>query len=904
MARVFVAEEVALGRRVVVKVLAPELAEGLSADRFAREAKLAAGLQDPRIVPVLSAGGVGDLPFYTMPFVEGESLRARMTRGAVPVPEAVDMLRDIALALEYAHARDVADFGIAKALAAANTTGAAPGAALTQAGVSLGTPAYMAPEQAAGDDVDHRADLYAWGVIAYELLAGRHPFADKTSAQQLIAAHIAEQPASLGVRRPTVPAKLAALVMQSLEKDPSRRPASAHDLVATIDSIATTPNAGAGVTPAGRGWGMALAGVILLGAAIGWWMLTHQPAAKTDVSLIAVVPFRVTSGDASLAYLREGMVDLIAAKLVGSPRTVDQRTVLAAWRRAGGGQDIDRATAARMAASLGAGGLIEGDIVGSSSDMTVTASLVDSVIAKLLVINAGENSQRVASLASTPIAALEAYLAGQADYRAGRYAQAADQFTDALATDSTFALAAFGLSVASDWMIDPRGNRGRTLAARYAAKLGVRDRLLLGPTNPDSVPTTYAGSLAERDSALVLVKDSPDLWYRLGDYQFHYGPAVTNTPDAWRSSIAALERGLTLDSSYAPLLEHLPHEYLFEGDTARARLAIARLMRDTAAYYYAANRVFYAPDSVARALALRELAQKPPVLAGYTVFVAMLRDNDFSFAETLLRDARSHSATAADRRFIDEVRFNVAIDGGKPGLAARIAADLPARQADRMFVATFWDGDSTAGAAQYKEATALVSQTAPADANARTSWAQAIFDVAQYELARNDTTRASRVMTQLRALPRVPGDPVASARPSRLALIIDAQLAARAGRADAPQRLATLDSLLRLGPKGGRIRLAGNLVASRLWERAGDLRRAYEAAQRWAITNNAMDGSLYATYLREQGRLAEAANDHEAAIDAYRRYLHLRANPEPVLARDVAAVRSELKKLERQSAGR
>src|SRR5262245_66035311 len=106
MSRVFVAEEVALGRRVVVKVLAPELAQGLSAERFAREAKLAARLQDPRIVPVLAAGGVGDLPYYTMPFVDGESLRARMAR-PMSTAEAVSILRDVALALEYAHAHDV-----------------------------------------------------------------------------------------------------------------------------------------------------------------------------------------------------------------------------------------------------------------------------------------------------------------------------------------------------------------------------------------------------------------------------------------------------------------------------------------------------------------------------------------------------------------------------------------------------------------------------------------------------------------------------------------------------------------------------------------------------------------------------------------------------------------------------
>jgi len=258
MSRVFLAEDGALGRRVVVKVLAPELAEGLSAERFTREIRLAAGLQQANIVPVLSAGtSDGGLPYYTMPLVEGETLRARLARGVVPLAEAAGILRDVLRALAYAHARGivhrdvkpenvllsggvavVTDFGIAKALQAAKTV--APGGpadaltALTQAGMSLGTPAYMAPEQAAGDpNTDHRADLYAWGVMAYELLAGRHPFADKASPQALIVAHLAETPAPLP---PAVARGLAALVERCLAKQPAERPASAEAVLAALDA--------------------------------------------------------------------------------------------------------------------------------------------------------------------------------------------------------------------------------------------------------------------------------------------------------------------------------------------------------------------------------------------------------------------------------------------------------------------------------------------------------------------------------------------------------------------------------------------------------------------------------------------------------------------------------------------
>src|SRR3989454_665616 len=201
MSRVFVAEEVELGRRVVIKVLAPELAAGVSVDRFKREIQLAASLQHPHIMPLLAAGPAEELLYYTMPLIEGESLRAKLAReGALPISDTVRILRDVADALAYAHKHGVAhrdikpdnvllsnphavvtDFGVAKALS--QSTGRS---SLPSAGVALGTPAYMAPEQAAADPhTDHRCDLYAVGALAYEMLTGRPPFtgADRKSTR-------------------------------------------------------------------------------------------------------------------------------------------------------------------------------------------------------------------------------------------------------------------------------------------------------------------------------------------------------------------------------------------------------------------------------------------------------------------------------------------------------------------------------------------------------------------------------------------------------------------------------------------------------------------------------------------------------------------------------------------------
>jgi tRNA A-37 threonylcarbamoyl transferase component Bud32/tetratricopeptide (TPR) repeat protein/TolB-like protein len=261
MSRVFVASEHRLGRKVVVKVLAPELAAAISADRFEREIRLAASLQQANILPVIAAGDLEGLPFYTMPYVEGESLRARIASGGpMALGTAIDVLRDVAKALQYAHERGVvhrdikpdnillsgrsavvADFGIAKAIAAAQER--SDGATLTQLGTAVGTPAYMAPEQAAGDpSTDHRADIYAFGCMAYELLAG-HPPVHGLSPHKLMAAHMGETPRPIEELRPDCPPALARLIARCLAKDPERRPASADELLQELDTTTSAPAA-------------------------------------------------------------------------------------------------------------------------------------------------------------------------------------------------------------------------------------------------------------------------------------------------------------------------------------------------------------------------------------------------------------------------------------------------------------------------------------------------------------------------------------------------------------------------------------------------------------------------------------------------------------------------------------
>ena len=289
MSRVFLARERALNRLVVIKVLPPELAAGVNRERFRQEVQLAAQLQHPHIVPLYSAGEHGDLLYYTMPFIEGESLKhAIHEHGAMKKPftvrEIVRILHDVSDALAYAHARGVihrdikpgnvlrsgshavvTDFGVAKAISASM-----PSAGMTTSGMAIGTPAYMAPEQLAGDPAaDHRVDIYAMGLLAYELLTGEGPF-NETSPQATLAAQMTRDPQPISRRRPDVPPALAALVMKCLAKMPEARPQHASELVAAFDAM--TLGAGA-FAPAshGRRWAVALAAVALIVVAIEIW---------------------------------------------------------------------------------------------------------------------------------------------------------------------------------------------------------------------------------------------------------------------------------------------------------------------------------------------------------------------------------------------------------------------------------------------------------------------------------------------------------------------------------------------------------------------------------------------------------------------------------------------------------
>jgi serine/threonine-protein kinase len=391
MSHVFVAEDLVLGRRVVAKLLPEELSGSVSIARFQREINIAARLQHPHIVPLLSVGEVNGLPYYTMPFVEGESLRARLARGELPIGEAISILRDVARALEYAHSKGIAhrdikpdnvlltgksavitDFGVAKAISAATAS-----ATLTSVGIALGTPAYMAPEQAAADpSTDTRADIYAFGVVAYEMLAGHAPFAGR-SPHSVLAAHATEVPPPIHTLRPITPPALATLVMRCLEKRPADRPQSAAEIVEALDAIVPTGGRTAGSwvgsattlrRASTRRIGISVAAVIAIAAAGALAYRQRAASGGADIRSIAVLPFENTSHDSAFAYLEDGVTDHVRDALHAIPGlTVKAR---------GSSRGLAGRNAREVGRTLGVGAVLQGAVSGSASRLHVTAELV------------------------------------------------------------------------------------------------------------------------------------------------------------------------------------------------------------------------------------------------------------------------------------------------------------------------------------------------------------------------------------------------------------------------------------------------------------------------------------------------------------------------------------------------
>ena len=548
MSRVFVATETSLGRQVVIKVLPPELAAGLSVERFRREIQLAASLQHPHIVPLLAAGPADDMLYYTMPLIQGESLRTKIAReGELPIGESVRILRDVVDALACAHERGivhrdikpdnvlvsrhhglVADFGVAKALSEATGPNS-----FTSTGLALGTPAYMAPEQATADPhVDHRADIYAVGALAYEMLAGRPPFTG-SSPQAVLAAQVTQPAEPITKYRPSVPQALTALIMRCLEKRPADRFQSAEDLLHLLESMAT-PSAGTAPTkpqPAvipkpnrlARGWRgirshralyMALGALLVLGLA---WSLAHSRDGRNagpstaEVRKVVVLPFE-NLGRPEDEYFADGVTEEITSRLasVAGLRVISRNSAKQYKRTSKSMKQIGQ----ELGATHALVGTVRWRNSGDPSSVRVTPELIriadgtdvwanryDAVMADVFQVQsdiAAEVARALdvalvaserAALAQRPTRDPEAYqyyLRGKDFFNRGwgkqDLLQAVEMFQEATRHDSSFAEAFAGLATAHD-MVYWNGH-DRTESRLTQVKTAADEALRLAPESP------------------------------------------------------------------------------------------------------------------------------------------------------------------------------------------------------------------------------------------------------------------------------------------------------------------------------------------------------------------------------------------------------------------------------------
>ena len=567
MSRVFLAREIGLDREVVIKVLSADVAAGVSLERFEREIQLAASLQQANIVPLLAAGNADGVPFYAMPFVQGESLRRRLSAPEpLSLPEITGILRDVVRALSYAHERGVVhrdikpdnvllshgaavvtDFGIAKAVSASRTV--SDNDTLTQAGTSLGTPAYMSPEQIAGDPgVDHRADLYAWGCMAYEMLAGEPPFSGP-SPQRVLAAHLSETPRPIDARRPDTPPALARLVMRCLAKDPSERPASADEVLRELDAVLTPTGGSSGSrTSRARGaapWRRMATGtgiVVLLAVALiavvkrrgsdGAGAVT--PADKS----IAVLPLANLSGDQADNYFGIGLAEEMTRALAKAGVRVIGRSSAGALQARG----LDDRAIAR---ELGVGSLLTGSVQRSGEQVRISVEL-----------SAADGTVRWTQAYDRPITNVFAVqdeiartvareLLGTLDAAAGSlvHAETADPQAHSLllqgislwnrrsGTAIRQAIALIDSAVARD----PRYARAR-------AWLGMANNTLVF-YDDDTTDIYLTRALAADDSALALDSTVTEAWASAGSALMTLGRGA--------EAARRLDRALALDSTFA-----------------------------------------------------------------------------------------------------------------------------------------------------------------------------------------------------------------------------------------------------------------------------------------------------------------------------------------------------------------
>jgi len=685
MARVYLARDRKHGRDVAIKVLRPELSASLGFGRFLREIEIAARLRHPNIVPLYDSGEVGGLLYFVMPFEEGRSLRQRLHEGGpLPISEAMSVLRDVARALAYAHdhsvvhrdvkpdnvmltgdAAVVTDFGIAKAVSAALTDSG--GMTLTQAGSVMGTPAYMAPEQAMGDPAtDHRADIYSFGCLAYEVLTGRPPFPEPTS-HQVVAAHLSRAPRAVTELRAEVPPSLADLVAHCLAKLPERRPQNVRDVLIALDGLTTTGSVARPGTPLARiprralRWGAVAVALALL-AFVGY-RVSQTPIIGAPLTL-SVLPLGNTSGDTAAEYLTDGLPDEIAASLTRVPGIQIRSRSGARFYR--GQLDVDVADAG---ARLGADYIMTGMVRRVTGRWILSADLSratdrTSIWGENFTINPDQQAVAVETITSSLLASLRhqfpksfagaspvvaaaaqtrnpeayrLYLRGQERLsRRGLSVRAsAEHFRQAIREDSLFAKAYSGLSMSVALFPNFQGvpssaiNDEVVAAARHALALDsslAQPHIALGLAHQFAY--RWEDAAAEFQTAIKL--DPRDVEARV-QYARNLLYRLRNSEALTQLRAARVE-----DPASALVLSWMSAAYMLDGQLDSALVESARAFENDSSNFSTINWRVRILLQAKRGEEARRLVDRVSQLPGATAGYVYAKSGDHSGARRIL----------------------------------------------------------------------------------------------------------------------------------------------------------------------------------------------------------------------------------------------------------------------------
>jgi hypothetical protein len=682
---------------------------------------------------------------------------------------------------------------------------------------------------------------------------------------------------------------------------------------------------------------LAIATAVVVSAVTVTIMTRRRSGAGVQSDVVAVLPFRVTGASAELGYLREGMIDLLAAKLTGDggPRALNPRILMREWRGAvtSEGQELPEAVAHGLAQRLGAGQLLQGAVVGTRDHLELDASLVDvaggrvraqatisgpsdslpvlvdQLTAQLLARGAGEAESRVATLTSTSLPALRAYLNGQVSYRRGEYTAAVKHFRDALELDSTFALANLGLASAEAWL---SGLPDLTVAYANRARLSRRDRALLaallGPRYPRPSPIVSTRAAWER--AVEALPDQPEAWYWLGELYFHEG-AVLRLDDPHRWAAQALEQAIALDSTFAAPLIHRIDLAAMDGDTAlvrrlNARYAILDSTGDLAPYVH--WRVATSLGDTGTLARLRAGFDRMPEVSLWEIEnIGQLDAVGLDDVERAAAVLQQRQGAGSGRWLSLTYRYALALNRGRPKSALAALATLNVatpvgHDALRAHVldGLFGDGDSAAAGQAAGQLDRRVPAILAPDPDTRDGQLNDLCDTELWRVSHGDFSRIHGTIDRLRH-----GAPEGAASDAvsfqqLCAAMLRAIQATVVVHGDAAAAGDALDSMLEVVPGSApSIVVAAILTLARLRESQGEFARALAVIRHRGYGRVGGGGpNFLATCFREEGRLAALAGDRPGAIRSYRKYLALRSRPEPTLQQDVDHVRSELALLE------